>query len=145
MRMSYRVSSMIVVVTYLLLALMEQVVGSSQPASPTRASESGVETFNPCMMWEQIPVTVRVATIVWFPSFLVLLVQGFRNRAVPRWVAAACLITIIPVINHQLWRVQQCYTKLAAVDFWICVGTVYLMCLHQLFQRPRRVAAQPKP
>ena len=142
MTISYRVTSVIVVVTYLLLALMEQVVGPV-PTRLARASESGVETFNPCMMWEQIPVTVRIATIVWFPSFLVLLVQGFRNRAVPRWVAAACLITIIPVINHQLWRVQRCYTKLAAVDFWICVGTVCLMCLHQLFQRPRCVETEP--
>ena len=74
-RISYRVTSVIVVVTYLLLllSLMEQVAGSSRPASPkTRASE-----FDPCiMMWEQIPFTVRIATLVWFPSFLVLLVHS---------------------------------------------------------------------
>ena len=140
MRISYRVTSMLVVVTYLLVSTIEWVAESPHAASPTVASE-----FDPCLMlWEQVPATVRISTLVWFTSFLILLVQGFRNRAVPRWLAIACLIALVPTFHHQLWRVQQCYTKLGAVDLWICIGTVCLMCLHQTFQRRLRVVAQPK-
>jgi hypothetical protein len=135
---------MLAVVTYLLVSAIEWVAESPHAAPPTVGSEPGVERFDPCMMWEQVPATVRISTLVWFTSFLILLVQGFRNRAVPRWLAIACLIAVVPTFHHQLWRVQQCYTKLGAVDFWICIGTVCLMCLHQAFQRRLRVVVQPK-
>jgi hypothetical protein len=142
MRISYRVTSSLVILTYLLVSGIEWVARQSDAAAPTVVTAPGVETFDPCMMWEQIPQTVRLSTIIWFVSFLILIVQGFRNRAVPRWLAITCLVCIVPTVNHWSWRVQRCYTTLGAVDFWICIGSVCLMCLHQIFQRPRRIVAQ---
>jgi hypothetical protein len=141
MRISYRVTSALVVITYLLAFGIEQIAATSRAAQPIVAAEPGVERFDPCMMWEQIPAAVRISTLVWFTLLAILLVQGFRNRAVSRWLAIASLIALVPTIHHWLWRVQQCYTKLGAVDFWVCIGTVCLMCLHHLFQHPRRAAA----
>jgi hypothetical protein len=107
MRISYRVTSALVVITYLLAFGIEQIAATSRAAQPIVAAEPGV-------MWEQIPAAVRISTLVWFTLLAILLVQGFRNRAVSRWLPIPSLIALVPTIHHWLWRVQQCYTKLAA-------------------------------
>ena len=139
MRFSYRITSAFVIAAYVIFAAS----GLLFNPRPTTANETPVEAdvvrVDPCMMWEQIPATVRISTLFCFGSVVVLLTQGVRNRSVPRWLAIACLMTLIPMANHELWRVQQCYTKLGKVGFWVCLLAIVLMCFHQSFQRPDRV------
>jgi len=139
MRLSYRTTTALALTTFVLLLSGESLFNPSRVPVPEAAAEVGVVRSDPCMMWEQIPATVRLSAFVWFGSFLVLLVQGLRNRPVPRWLAIVCLIALVPSVNHELWRVQRCYTTLNAVAFWIWISAVAVMCLHQVVQRPLRV------
>jgi uncharacterized membrane protein YhaH (DUF805 family) len=142
MRISYRVVSAVVLATFLSLYVIGLLFDKALvPAA--KVAEPGVVQFNVCNMWEQIPATVRLSTIVSFVTTLILLVQGLRNRSVPRWLAALCLVAPFPSINHEYWQRQECYTKFGATLFWICVFAVGLMCLHQIFQRPPTKKAAP--
>jgi uncharacterized membrane protein YhaH (DUF805 family) len=146
MRASYRTVSSIVATIFVLVFAIEFLFDKALVPAKTVA-EPGVVQFNVCTMWEQIPATVRLSTIVSFVTTFVLLVQGLRNRSVPRWLAALCLVAPFPSINHDYWQRQECYTKFSATLFWICIFAVAVMCLHQIFQRPptKKAAQTSRP
>jgi hypothetical protein len=110
MRASDRTVSSIVATIFVLVFAIEFLFDKALVPAKTVA-EPGVVQFNVCTMWEQIPATVRLSTIVSFVTTFVLLVQGLRNRSVPRWLAALCLVAPFPSINHDYWQRQECYTK----------------------------------
>lgn len=137
MKVSYRVTSSVFVISYVLVIASQLLVNGLRGHESATVDEVGVAQFDPCTMWEQMPATVVLSSIVWFVSFVILLVQGLRNRSAPRWLAITCLVALGPTVNHNLsWRLQHCYTKVGRVGFWICVSAVGLMCLHQILQRP---------
>lgn len=139
MRFSYRMTSALFIAAYVIFVASGLLFNPSlKPAIQTNL-DVNVFQLDLCTMWEQVPAALRISTLLCFGSLLVLLIQGMRNRSVPRWLAIACLITLIPTVNHELWRVQQCYTTLSKVGFWVCISATVLMCFHQMFQRPDRV------
>ena len=138
MSISYRITSAFVAITYAIVVASESLSTSSRVPAIRESVESGVVRFDPCQMWDQIPATVRASTIAFLGSFLVLFVQGLRNRSAPRWLAIACLVALVPMVNYQLWTVQRCYTKVEALGFWMCISALVLMCLHQIFGRRTR-------
>ena len=138
MRVSYRVTSGLVIATYLLLIFSEYLFHPSRPVhDPVAPVKAGAIQFDPCGMWiSQMPMTVIIPGLFFSVSMPILLVQGMRNRSVSRWLAVASLISLGPVVNDQLWMVQHCYSTLGVVGFWVCNAAVALMCLHQIVQRP---------
>ncbi len=143
MRASYRVVSSIVATTFVLVFAIELLFDNSHVPRPASVSEIGAFQIDPCTMWEQIPATVRLSTIVSFVTAVILLVQGLRNRSVPRWLATLCLVAPVPTINHEYWQRQECYTKFTATLLWICFFAAAVMCLHPIFQRPPKKKAAP--
>ena len=81
---------------------------------------------------------IQFAALVWFATFLSLLVQGIRNRTVPRVVPIVSLIASAPSLRNQLWRTQHCDVNLGIVVSWVWIMAVGLMCFHHLIQRPVR-------
>jgi hypothetical protein len=136
MRISYRAVSSLVVTALVLISAIGFLFDKSPVSVPTTVSGTGIVQFDPCMMLDQIPASVRLDTFVWCGSFLALLVQGMRNRSAPRWLALVCLVALGPIVSQEYWRLQHCYTKLGTGIFWIWISAVSLMCLHQILQRP---------
>ncbi len=95
---------------------------------PLPRPASGV-SWDPCMIWEQIPFTVKLATLYFVALLVVLIVQGFRKRSVPPVMPIVGLIAIGITVNHELWFVGNCYTGLRAVAFWSWVCTSGLLFL----------------
>lgn len=77
---------------------------------------------------------MRLSVLVWFGSFLVLIVQGLRNRSVPRWVAAVSLIAFGLTTYSKVWREMRCDAPAGIVAFFVWTATVGLMCLHQILR-----------
>jgi hypothetical protein len=98
--------------------------------------------WDPSFMWEQIPQTVRIATLVLFPSALVFVINGFRNASAPWWLAAAGLIALPIVVQHEMWRIVACYGQQARVWYFVEVGAVAMMFLHHIVQRPSSLQPQ---
>lgn len=140
-RVSYRVTSALVVGTYALLIASNLLFAWLRPPVAPPVVGAGAFQFDPCAMWDQMPATELVSNMAWFGSFTVVLVQGLRNRSAPRWLAVLCLVVLGPTINYQLWNVKHCLTTFNTVGFWVCTCEVALMCLHQIVQRPRQVTA----
>jgi hypothetical protein len=93
-------------------------------------------------MWEQIPQTFQVASLVLFAATLAFLIQGFRNRSAPRLLAVAGLIALPIAVQHRLWRILACYGQPARVWYFVEVGAVAMMFLHHIIQRP--LSRQPQ-
>src|SRR5271163_3094000 len=146
MRISYRVVSSIVAVTFVVVAVIGLLFDSSRARKFTSVAVDGAIQIDPCTMWEQIPTAVRLSTTLSSVTTLILLVQGFRNRSVPRWAAILCLVAPIPTIHHEYWQRHECYTKLSATLLWICIFAVGLMCVRQiLHRRPHEKGGSSEP
>ena len=87
MRFSYRITSAFVIAAHVIFAASGLLFNPPPVTSNQTPVEADLVRFDPCMMWEQIPATVRISSLLCFGSVVVLLAQGIRNRSVPRWVA----------------------------------------------------------
>jgi len=133
-RISYRWSSGTAVLAIAMLSVI--------PPNPTEVfSGSGIH-WDPCSMWEQMPQSARLATLVLFSAALAFLVQGFRNRSAPRWLAVAGLIALPIAVQHRMWWIVSCYGPQARVWYSAAAGAVGLMFLHHIIQRPRSLQPQ---
>jgi hypothetical protein len=95
--------------------------------------------WDPCRMWEQMGAVVRLSALIWFGSFLVLVVKGIRNRSAPRSLSAVGLIAFGVVTKRALWREMNCDTHAGITAFFIWTAAVGVMYLHQLVQsQPKR-------
>src|SRR5262245_15838017 len=92
MRISYRMTSSAVVAVYVAGIVYSLLPHPSRP--PETADADGAVTFDVCgMMWEQMSPMKQVTALLWGTSFMVLLVQGLRNRPV-RWVTVVGLVSL---------------------------------------------------
>jgi hypothetical protein len=90
-----QVSTSAVVTAYVVLVTSEFLFAPLRmPAATTIATaEAGAVRFDPCMMWEQIPATVRLSTIVFVASIIVKLgTVGF-------WI---CITAVCMMCFHQI-------------------------------------------
>lgn len=143
MKISYRTSSVAVVLVFVgMFAIPESLMMRPRISTVPTSDFVGFDT---CFMWEQIAWTIRLAALVWFGTFLPLLVQGLRNRTLPRLIAVVCLIAFGWNIQSQLWRVQHCQSNFGIGVYAVWVATVALMCFHHVFQRPIHVESGLPP
>jgi hypothetical protein len=93
-------------------------------------------------VWEQMPQSVRLATLALFLTAPVFLINGFRNASAPRWLAIAGLIALPITVNHRLWWVLSCYGPQARVWYFVEAGVIAIMFLHHIVQRPASLQPQ---
>ena len=123
LRISYRVTSWMVVAVYLMSIVVGAELGLSGPIFPCQY-----------VSWQ-----TNLATLLFFTSAVTILVQGFRNRAAAVLLPIACLLTAWPNIQREL--AQQCLTPGGRVGFRAIMASICLMCLHHLIQRPSKEQA----
>jgi len=134
MPISYRSTSIAVVLFFVAMwAVPESLTMRPRPTSGYLGQD--VVTFDPCMMWEQIDWQVRLATLVWFGTALAMFIRGLRNRTVPRAVALVSLLALVPVVHHDLWRMNLCESRVGVGMHVACVAAVLLMTLQHLVGR----------
>jgi len=92
-------------------------------------AEGGGVSFDLCSMWEQLAWSASLGSLAVMGSCLGLPNYGVRNRHAPRWPAVAGLLGLWPLVQHSLWRVQNCYGEAQAIAFWAWVGAHALICL----------------
>jgi uncharacterized membrane protein YhaH (DUF805 family) len=145
MKISYRVASIAVVLAVVLQFIVPESM-FVRPRIPTGQNAEGTISFDPCFMWEQIAWTIRLATFVWLGTFLPLLVQGLRNRTLPRLVAVVSLIAFFLSLQDQPFRVLHCQSNFGISVFLTWVLAVALLCFQHAVQRPVLVGADlPRP
>jgi hypothetical protein len=105
----------------------------SQTSRPTKtAAADGTVAFDLCgVMWEQMSPMKQLAALGSAISFLVLLVQGLRNRLVQRWVTVVGLVSLGMILWYERWRIENCWTTFS----FVALGTIVLMYVHQLLPR----------
>jgi hypothetical protein len=91
-----------------------------------------------CLVRGDLSSLGKVAVVVWPVSFVILMVQGLRNRGVPRWLSIISLVAFVFLFYGDLeMRVtSDCYTRSGILRVSVWMFAVGLMCLHQIFQRP---------
>jgi hypothetical protein len=134
MKISFRATSILVVLVSLYV-LLPQSLFMRRPV-PSVVSEDGSVTFDVCGMWEQIGWIYGLAALVWIFTFLILILQGLRNRLVSRTTALVSLAAFGTTFYHQLWRVQHCYSLFGIASFCFWTLAVALMCLYHVLRRP---------
>jgi len=138
-RISYRITSAAALAGFILFVATDLRLLKLPDTTPVprvaKSLAAGSVGWDPCMVWEQIPLTVKLSGLFYLGAFAVLIVQGLRNRAAPRLLAVAGLITLAVAANDQRWRVTQCYTSLQVAGFLAWVLTSSLMFLHHVLQR----------
>jgi len=144
MKISYRTSSIAVIMVFAGMFVVPESL-MVRPRIPAGSAIEGGVTFDPCFMWDQVAWTIRLAFLVWFGTFLPLLVQGLRNRTLPRLMAVVCLIAFGWSLQDQLWRVQHCQSNFGIGVYAVWVATVALMGLHHVLQRPIHVESGLPP
>jgi hypothetical protein len=131
MRVQYRYSSGAV-----LLIIVMPLASALLPIEALHRTESNSTsgTWNPCFMWEQVPPLVRISVLVYAVAFIVHLIQGLRNRAAPRWLGIAGLVSLAVTARSQLWRVMGCYSGFDKIAFFLYIAFLGLMFLHHVVQ-----------
>jgi hypothetical protein len=123
MWISYRVASVAgVVVCVGTFAVPES--STVRRGIPIVHNADGTIPFHPCFMWEQISWTIRLATLVWLVTFVLLLVQGLRNRTLPRAVAVVSLTAFFLTLQDQPFRALH-YRS----NFGIAVFTTWVLAV----------------
>ena len=135
MRISYRVSSVAVLLVFVGMFLLPESL-LVRPRAPAKDVVEGTVGIGPCTTWEQISGFIRLSALVWLATFLSLFVQGLRNRTVPRMVAIVSLIAFCLGPLDQLGRIQYCEADLGIFIFWVWIAAVALICVHHIIQRP---------
>src|SRR5690242_20633109 len=107
MRFGYRITSIAVLLVIAMTLSVPRSVVVRTPMDAT-VSSAGDVYFDPCSMWEQIAVSVRIATLAWVATFLALLIQGLRNRTLPRFVPLIGVAGFVWSIRGQWWELSHC-------------------------------------
>jgi hypothetical protein len=135
-KISYRITSIAVVLVVVGMIVVPESLMVRPPASTTVLGDGGI-SFNPCFaMSEHAGWLIRLSALVWIGTFLPLFVQGLRKRTMPRWVAVVSAIAFGLSLHNQLWRVQPCGSNVSIGLFALWVVVVGMMCLHHVIQRP---------
>ena len=142
MRVNYRASAGAVIVVFLILVATRSLFNNAgQPAAVALVNGASAVQF--CADRWDLSMLGQSAVAVWFVTFPILMTQGLRNRSVPRWLSIPSLIAFTFLMYGELVMklASDCpYTRSSIFRASILVLAVCVMCLHQIFQRPIRVA-----
>lgn len=134
-RISYRATS----ITALLILVAAMCVPSSftaREATPSATGPDGTISFDICSMWVQLGLIPKLAQLIRFGTFLMLLIRGLRNLPIPKTAAWLGLISLALTAYHESWRVMHCMSIGGAVVFYIATLAVAVAFLHHIVTRP---------
>jgi hypothetical protein len=141
MKIPYRVTSGMAAVATVVLP----VASNFLPPRPPRhlpPAPAGAIAWDPCTAWVQYAPMYRLVVLVCFAALTVVLVQGFRNRPGPRWLAIAGVPALAAAIMSDWWRISAgCYSSGGVTLLFIWAGIVNLMFLHHAVQ-PRTALSE---
>jgi hypothetical protein len=127
MGISYRVTTGLALAILILTPAYNAVFKKA----PTVSSEGEV-TFDLCTAtWEQMSPIRQIAGLVTLPVLLAVFVQGIRNRSILRVVPIAALVGLIVLVQHDRWRMVNCWTAWSYME----LAAIIVMCIHQLLPR----------
>ncbi len=70
----------------------------------------------------------RVVALIYCFAFIVVIIQGLRNRAASRWIATAGVVSTCILLADELWRSQNCWSGLS----FLGAALIILMYAHHL-------------
>lgn len=133
MKTSYRVSSGAVLLVLVVL-IANKLLFHEQISA---LGDTAVISLHSDYRGHLVPV-VAFSILVWLGSFFILMMQGLRNRTVPRSVATVSLVAfaawIIPLLRRVI--LAHSYTPSGIALLFIWVLAVVLMCVHQIVRGP---------
>lgn len=132
MRISYRTVSGPVLLT---LVLSWAIASVGLGSSGSNLAETGTVHFNPCQMWEQIPLMVRTSSLALLIAIPIILFKGLLNRPASRWLAIGCLLALGPVARHEYWWFEHCYNTAGKISLLLVMVSIGVLCTHQIFHR----------
>lgn len=131
MRISYRLTSSAVLIVYVVGIIYAILFSQTSRLTETAAADGSV-TFDRCgVMWEQMSPMKKLTALICGISFLVLLVQGLRNRPVRRWVTVVGLFSLGVTLWYDRWRIENCWIPFS----FVAMAAIVLMYVHQLLPR----------
>ena len=122
MRISYRLTSSLIIVFWILSIVYTAFQGRG---GPQPIGQDGTATFDLCGMWEQVSPIKQLAVLIAAPSLLAVFVQGLRNRAAPRWVILVALVGLTVSLVYDSWGIENCWTVWSFIE----LGAVLIMCI----------------
>jgi len=107
---------------------------------PMNAPRPAAVSFDPCDMWEQVPVSIRLSALAWFATLLVVPVAGLLNRRLPRWISIFGVVACAAMMwtTASGWRWQRCYSSAARILWVVWTGSLAVLCVHQILHKPPR-------
>ncbi|HEY6392551.1 MAG TPA: hypothetical protein VIX89_14810 [Bryobacteraceae bacterium] len=135
MKVSYRAMGVMVLAVFLAEILTPEHL-LTRPLPAGLSLPPGGVSFDLCAAWEQIGWICRLSSLVWIVTFIMILVQGLRNRTVGPAIALVSLTTLAITTYYQRWHFQHCYSNIGIASVVLWVSAVSLMCIQQALQRP---------
>jgi hypothetical protein len=86
------------------------------------------------MAWWSRGLIQRAAKACWQTTFGVLIGQGIRKRAGPRWMAATSMIAFPVFLYEKVW-VMDCTPQVEKVAYLAMTAVLFPFCLHHLLSR----------
>jgi hypothetical protein len=136
LRVSYRVTGVLVIATYLATLGIEHFYETHRTFTSRNDLPPLTMHFDPCTMRGETSPFIKGMILIWLGSFSAILVQGLRNLGARMYLPIVCILAYLPILRDAFPWVRDCYTLLGLIDFLACVGSVCLMCAHHLVQRP---------
>jgi hypothetical protein len=133
-----RLTSTAILVSFIAAVTVDSGFLPSRPDAISSSGVSGELEIDFCGAWEQMPAVERGSALVWLPSFVVLIVQGLRNRAVPRWLASVGLICFFVMLRYQWWNLQHCHSGPSIALSLVWAVCFIAICLQEIVSRPAR-------
>ena len=137
MRIGYRAPAIALLVTLGALVAIGLLLPNLPSPTPESSTAPGTVSFDPCLMWRQVPWSERLSALVWLGSFVVLMLYAIGNSRA-RWWAGVNLITLALNIHYQYaWTSSSCYTTQDVALSSIWVAALALICLQHIFSERR--------
>ncbi len=140
-KISYRLATLAMASVFAVACWISSRVPMNRPRPPmVEVLPPGTVSMDACLAWEQMAVSTKLSVLAWFATLLVLPVAGLLNRRLPRWVAVFGLVACTAMMwtTASGWRWQHCYSAAARILWVAWIGSVAVLCVHQLLHRPPR-------
>jgi hypothetical protein len=136
LKVSYRSTAVVVLLVLVVLFLIP---GSAFHRSRVPTTFSDGIQFNPCGMWTRVALTDRLSLVVWFATFLGILVYGLCDRRAPIRLNLISLVAFVASLWCRLPEVRYCWTNVGISAFFVGVAAVSVVYMQQqIFRRKPR-------
>lgn len=142
MTITYRWTSIIALASLVTMFLSPSWLSPPQRSGVTLDSP-GVLAWDPCRAYAQMSASAKGGTFVFLAAFVVLLIQGLRNRQGSRSLAILGLLSTPLLVISDWWRISAgCYSPSALTLNTLCLTSAALMFIHHAATSASTIPAQ---